>query len=294
MKVSAKQKRKEKKPHLKTSMPWSIRILLFLTGLLLVTSFLAPVLFPIDLGDTDLVNRLALPSIFGISDSGHLLGCDYLGRDLAIRLLYATRTTIILALIGLSVAGILGIALGVMAGVFGGIVDDVIMFMVNVRHSIPAIIIGIIVATLFGSKETTLILLTTLIYWTGFARQTRAMILQIMTESYIECSRAIGSSTLRIIMEHVLRNIASPLIVHTTLSLSGIILFESSLSYLGLGIQPPNTSLGVMVSAGKNQMVMQPWQALIPVALIVLIVMTASLTGDWLRDRLDPKLRGKS
>lgn len=289
-----KTKKAQRKPRLKTKMPWSIRILLTLTGLLMVASFLAPVLFPIDLGATDLLNRLALPSIFGISDSGHLLGCDYLGRDLGIRLLYATRTTIILAAIGLSLAAVVGIAMGVLAGVFGGICDDVIMFMVSVRHSIPAIIIGIIVATIFGSKEYTLVLLTTLIYWTGFARQTRAMILQIMTESYIECSRAIGASTFRIIMEHVLRNIASPLIVHTTLTLSSIILFESSLSYLGLGIEPPNTSLGVMVNAGKTQMVLQPWQALIPVALIVLIVMTASLTGDWLRDRLDPKLRGKS
>lgn len=278
----------------RSGMPLSIVILLVLTGTLIISSLLIPYIHPIDLGDTDLRSRLAMPSIFGISDSGHLLGCDYLGRDLAIRLLYATRTTIILAFTGLLCAATLGIVLGVIAGVFGGIWDDIIMFMINVRHSVPSVLIGIIVATIFGSTEFTMILLTTCIQWTKFARQARAQILQIKKESYIECSRAIGASSFRIIFEHVLRNIASPLIVTTTLTLSSIILFESTLSFLGLGIQPPNTSLGVMVSAGRDQMLMQWWQAILPTALIVLIVMTASLTGDWLRDRLDPKLRGKS
>ena len=279
---------------MRTKMPLSIIVLLTLTAALAIVSFLAPYLYPIDLGETSLTERLAMPSIFGISDSGHLLGCDYLGRDLAIRLLYATRTTMILAFTGLSLAALLGITLGVLSGMFGGVLDDIVMFMVNVRHALPAVLIGIIAATIFGSTEFTMIILTMLIQWSPFARQARASIMQIKKESYIECSRAIGSSTARIIFEHVLRNIASPLIVTATQTLSSTILFESTLSFLALGIQPPNTSLGVMVSAGKDIMLLQWWQAIIPTALIVLIVMTAALTGDWLRDRLDPKLRGKS
>jgi len=275
-------------------MPLSIKILLLLTGILIAASFIVPIIHPIDLGDTDLPNRLAKPSIFGLSDSGHLLGCDYLGRDLLIRLLYATRTTVVLAFLGLVSSAALGTALGVIAGVFGGIWDDIIMFMVNVRHAVPSVLIGIIAATIFGSTEFTMVLLTTLIQWTKFARQARSQILQIRTESYIECSRAIGASSFRIIREHVLRNIASPLIVTTTMTISSIILFESTLSYLALGIQPPNTSLGVMVAAGRDVMLLQWWQAIIPTALIVLIVMTASLTGDWLRDKLDPKLKKHS
>ena len=271
--------------------PVSILFLLTVTGILIIVSLMAPVLFPIDLGATDLPHRLAPPSIFGMSDSGYLLGTDYLGRDFAIRLLYATRTSVVLAFFGLVAAGVLGIALGVIAGVFGGVWDDIIMFLINVRHSVPAVLIGIIVATIFNSSGLTLILLTALIQWTKFARQARASILQIKSESYIECSRSIGSSTFRIIREHVLRNIASPLIVVTTLTISSIILFESTLSFLSLGIQPPDTSLGVMVSAGRDQMILQPLQVLLPTAIIVLIVMTASLTGDWLRDKLDPKLR---
>ncbi|MBQ2868359.1 MAG: ABC transporter permease [Firmicutes bacterium] len=278
----------------KLDMPLSIKILLLLTGILVAASFIVPIVHPIDLGDTDLPNRLAKPSIFGLSDSGHLLGCDYLGRDLLIRLLYATRTTFVLAFLGLLSSAVLGTALGVIAGVFGGIWDDIIMFLVNVRHAVPAVLIGIIAATIFGSTEFTMVLLTTLIQWTKFARQARSQILQIRTESYIECSRAIGASPMRIIFEHVLRNIASPLIVTTTMTISSIILFESTLSYLALGIQPPNTSLGVMVAAGRDVMLLQWWQAIIPTALIVLIVMTASLTGDWLRDKLDPKLKKHS
>ena len=278
----------------KLDMPLSIMILLTITGIWVAASFIVPIVHPVDLGATDLMNRLAKPSIFGLSDSGHLLGCDYLGRDLLIRLLYATRTTFVLAFIGLISAAALGTALGVIAGVFGGIWDDIIMFLVNVRHAVPAVLIGIIAATIFGSTEFTMVLLTTLIQWTKFARQARSQILQIRTESYIECSRAIGASPFRIIREHVLRNIASPLIVTTTMTISSIILFESTLSYLALGIQPPNTSLGVMVAAGRDVMLMQWWQAIIPTVLIVLIVMTASLTGDWLRDKLDPKLKKHS
>lgn len=277
----------------KKKIPILVLILLFLFAILTIWSMLAPVLYPLDLGDTDLNNRLQMPSIFGISDSGYLLGTDYLGRDLAIRLLYATRVSITLAFTGLFFALLLGVTLGVIAGVFGGIADDMITFMINTRHSIPSVLIGIIVATVFGSTKAMIIILTALIQWTKFARQTRAKIIQVREESFIESSRAIGSSRLRILWEHMLPNIASPLIVVATMNLSSIILFESTLSYLGIGIQPPNVSLGVMVSAGRNQLISQWWQAIIPVTVIVLIVMTASLTGDWLRDKLDPKLRSR-
>lgn len=271
-------------------MPISLIILLTLTIALIAASFIVPIVHPIDLGATNLRDYLAMPSIFG-EDTGHLLGADALGRDIFIRLFYATRTTVVLAFVGLSLAAVLGITVGILAGVCGGVVDDIVMFMVNIRHSLPAVLIGIIAATIFGSNEFTMILLTTLIQWSGFARQSRASVMQIRNESYIECSRSIGSSTTRIIFEHYLRNIASPLIVTATQTLASTILFESTLSFLALGIQPPNTSLGVMVSDAKGLILLQWWQVLIPTVLIVLIVMTAALLGDWLRDKLDPKLR---
>lgn len=278
----------------KRAIPIGLIILWILTGIWVIVSFLIPYIHPVDLGDTDLLHRYAMPSIFGMSDSGFLLGADYMGRDVLIRLFYATRTTFLIAITGLICAAVLGVLLGVVAGIFGGIVDDVIMLIANLRMSIPSLIIGIIVASIFGSSTASLLLLITLIQWTSFTKQTRALVLQIKNEMYIECSRAIGATTIRIIREHVLRNIAAPLIVVTTSTLSSIILFESSLSFLGLGIKAPNTSLGVMVNVGREQMILQWWQAIIPMIVIIMVVLTVSLTGDWLTDRLDPKLNRRS
>ena len=281
--------KKRKKPVLR--MPISLKIMLTITTTFIVFSLFAPILFPIDLGDIDLKNRFVLPSIFGVSDSGHLLGTDYLGRDLAIRLLYATRSSFLLCVVGLVGSSVVGITLGILAGMCGGFVDDLITFAISVRQSVPSILIGIVVATIFGSTPLSIILVTILIQWTKPCKQTRTAIRQMKNEAFIECSRAIGSSPFRIVREHMLRNIASPLIVTITLSTGSIILYESTLSYLGIGIQPPDTSLGVMVSAGRQQLIGQWWQAIIPIAVIVLIVLVVSLYGDYLLKRIDPKLR---
>lgn len=278
----------------KRAVPVYLIILWIITGIWIMISFLIPYIHPIDLGDTDLINRYAMPSIFGISDSGFLLGADYLGRDILIRLLYATRTTFVIAFSGLISSSILGITMGMLAGVCGGFVDEFIMFLVSLRSCIPGIVIGIAISTVFGSTTFGMWVLITIVYSFGYVRQTRAQVLQVKNECYIECSRAIGASTFHIIKEHVLRNIAPPLIVIVTGRLSGIILYESSLSFLGLGIQAPNTSLGVMVNAGREQMILQWWQAIIPTTVIVFVVLTVTLTGDWLSDKLDPKLKMKS
>ena len=274
-------------------LPVGIWILVIISLALIIYSFLAPVLYPIDLDATNLRERLAKPSIFGISDSGHLLGTDNVGRDTAIRLLYAIKSSITLASVGLLTSMAFGIILGILAGICGGWVDDVVMFMFNVRQALPSIIIGMTVSTIFGFGTGIVILMTTLIYWTGFARHTRAGIMQLKKENFIECSRAIGASTPRIIVEHIIKNIASPLIITFTNNIGAVILFESSLSFLGFGIQPPHASLGTMVNNGRALMVTQWWQSLIPTMVIVLFCVTASLFGDWLRDKLDPKRKQK-
>ena len=270
-------------------------ILLLMIVLLVITAYamLAPVIHPINLGATNIMERIQPPSIFGISDSGYLLGSDYLGRDVSIRLVYGTRVSIIVAFLGTALALVIGVALGLVSGYLGGWVDDLVIFLINVRQSIPALIIGIVVATIFGAGTQTMIGIIVFIGWSRFARYTRAQVLQIKEEQFIECSRAIGASTTRIILEHVLVNIASPLIVISTLNLSSVVLLESTLSFLGLGIQPPQTTLGVMVSTGRDHMLSNPLLALAPSAIIVVIVLSVSFIGDWLRDRLDPKLANK-
>jgi peptide/nickel transport system permease protein len=275
----------------KLEMSAYILALFIILAFIIIFSMISPAVFKVDLGAINLPERMLKPSIFGLSDSGHLLGTDYMGRDVFVRIWYSTRTSLIITFLGLLGALVLGVFLGVIAGLNGGRIDDVVMFLVNVRISIPPIIIGIVVVTIFGSGNGILILLITFVYCTNFARIVRAEIMHVRSENYIECSRAIGASSIRILFEHIIKNIASPLIVIATLNINSIILFESSMSFLGVGVIPPETSLGLMVSSGRNQMIGNPWLVVFPVIMIIIIVMSVSLIGDWLRDKLDPKLQ---
>lgn len=277
----------------KAKIPPFILILMILLMIIVVVSMFSHSIFQVDMSVISLRDRMIKPSILGY-DTDHLLGTDYMGRDVGIRILYATKTSLTIAFLGLIGSIILGTSLGIIGGLCGGRIDDFIVFLINVRISIPAIVIGIVAATIFGTGTSLLIFLIAIIYWTNFARIVRAEVMHIKNENYIECSKSIGSSSIRIIFEHVLVNIASPLIVTASMNISNIILFESSLSFLGLGVVPPQTSLGLMVSTGRDQMIGNTWLAIFPIIMIVFIVMAISLIGDWLRDKLDPKLRNRN
>jgi peptide/nickel transport system permease protein len=275
------------------SIPPSILIMMLFLGALVFLAILTPLLFPVDLGATDLRHRLAVPAFIDHA-SPYLIGTDELGRDLFIRLLYGMRTSLIVAFTGMLIALALGLAMGVAGGILGGKTDAFLMMLVDARLSVPTTIIGIICVCVLGPSQEALIFVIGMTGWSGFARLIRGQILQLKNTSFIACSRSIGASPMRIIIEHVLPNIASPIIVEATLSMSGFILLESSLSFMGLGIQPPNTSLGVLVSIGRDFMINQWWLAIAPGALITVIILQVSLIGDWLRDKLDPKLKNKS
>ena len=223
-----------------------------------------------------------------------LLGTDYLGRDVAVRLVYATRTTIEISFTGMLFATAVGTALGIVAGLCGGKVDQVISFLTDVRLSVPTTFIGIIFACILGATPLTTVVVMAITGWSSFCRLVRSQIIQLRGAKFIEASRSMGASGVRIVFEHILVNIASPLIVQITMELSGFILLESTLSFLGLGIQPPGTSLGVMVSNGRDYMLTHWWLAIAPSAVIVLLILQISLIGDWLRDKLDPKLKNAS
>ncbi len=274
-------------------MPPTIFFMMILLVFIIVYSMLVPLLHPLDLRAVNLADRMLPPSAFGFSDSGYILGTDHLGRDVATRMMYATRNSLWIALTGTIASTLVGITLGGLSGLLGGIIDDIVVFLINIRFSVPPLIIGTVIVAIFGPGDKIILVLICLIYWTNSARQTRAQIIQIKTESYIECSRAIGSSNVRIFFEHILINIASPLIVVGTLSLGSIILFESTMSFLGIGTQPPQTSLGVMISEGRDQLIQNWWLAIIPSVVIVLISLCVSLIGDWLRNSLDPKTKSR-
>jgi len=258
-----------------------------------IFSLLAPVLFPIDLGTTNLAERLALPAFID-KTSGYLLGTDHLGRDFAIRIVYATRNSLMIAFSGLIIAAFLGTCMGMLAGMNNGWIDSFIMFLVDVRLSVPSTIIAIVCSSIFGSSKFTMIMIIGCTGFASFARLVRGQILQLKEANFIECSQALGASKVRILFEHVFINISSPLIINATIRLSSFILLESSLSFLGLGIQPPDVSLGVMVSAGRDYMISSWWLTIVPSLVIILVVLDASLIGDWLRDKLDPKLQNNS
>lgn len=274
--------------------PTFILFLMIVLLAIIAFSSMASIMFPIDLGETSLVDRLLKPSFMEGGNPGHFLGTDHLGRDFAIRLVYGTRNTLLIAGAGLFIAAFIGTALGVIAGMNKGMIDSFIMFLVDVRLSVPSTIIGIVCASIFGSSKMTIVLIIGFTGFASFARLVRGQILQLKEANFIECSQALGASKIRILFEHVLINIASPLIINATMRLSSFILLESSLSFLGLGIQPPDVSLGVMVSAGRDYLINAWWLTILPSAVIIIIVLSVSLIGDWLRDRLDPKLQNNS
>ena len=279
--------KKKKEIKIRSGIPPSILFLIITFVLIVGISLLAPVLFPVDLGATNLRARLMAPSFVDPS-SPYLFGTDSVGRDLSVRILYATRMTIKIAFTGMVFALVIGTVLGILAGMCGGKVDLFVTFLSDARQSIPNTFIGIFCACFFGGGEGMIILVIALTGWR------RSQILQLKEAKYIECSRAMGASGLRIALEHILPNMASLLIVRATMSLSSYILLESSLSYLGLGIQPPQTSLGVLISEGRDYLTNQWWLAIIPSIIMIFLIMQVSLLGDWVRDKLDPKLKNRS
>ena len=273
------------------NIPLSILILFVLFGMLFVYSMLASVIYPVDLGKTDILSRLLPPSFIEGGKKEFFLGTDSLGRDFFIRLIYGTRNSLLISMSAMAIAMVIGTILGVLSGLYGGWVDWLISFLVDARLSIPFLIITIVLSSIFGSDKITMTLIMGFTGWATFARLIRGQIIQLKEQNFIECSRSLGASYVRILFEHILVNISSILIVESTLRLSSFIILESSLSFLGLGIQPPDTSLGVLVSSGRDYLISDWWLSIIPSIIIIFIVLDISLVGDWLRDRLDPKLQ---
>ncbi|MGV2071962.1 ABC transporter permease [Allorhizobium ampelinum] len=218
-------------------------------------------------------------------------GTDYLGRDILSNLLVATQMTLMIALVGSIICALVGTSLGLAAAHFGGFVDNLIMGFADAMASIPFIVIALGVLALFGSSPLLFVFLVGFASWERYARLTRGLVISAREEGYAEAARIVGVPSMRIYLRHMLPNIAGPLIVQFTVNFPEIILLESGLSFLGLGIQPPETSLGLMVADGRNYLAIAWWLAAFPGTVIVLTTLSISLLGDYLRDRLDARLR---
>lgn len=240
----------------------------------------------------DLVNRLKPPAWIGGLDR-YFLGTDQLGRDILSRLLYATRFSVFIAILGTLIGAVLGTFIGFVAAHFRGWVEESIMMLVDAQASLPFMLIALAVLAFFGNSFTLFIVIMGINGWEKYARLTRGMVLAANTHGYAVAVRSLGARPASIYLHHILPNISSVLIVQFTLNFPQTILLETSLSFLGLGIQPPLTSLGQMLGAGRSYLLTAWWIAVLPGSIIFLTTLSISMIGDWLRDRLDPTLRGR-
>ena len=257
---------------------------------MVVTALGADFMLPYSVTAFDLKARLMPPVLFG-GGIAHPLGTDELGRDVFSRLLLSIRMSLLIAFFGTLIATTLGTALGFLAAHFRGRLESVILMAIDFQASMPFMIIALSVLAFFGNTLLLFIALMGFHSWERYARIARGLTLAANEQGYAAAVRQLGAGPGRIYGLHILPNIASTLIVSMTLTFPEIILLESGLSFLGLGVQPPLTSLGNMVGYGREYITRAPWIMLAPAGVIVLTTLSISLLGDWLRDRLDPTLR---
>ena len=222
---------------------------------------------------------------------GHVLGSDALGRDLLARLLMGLRVSLAIGLMATSVSLVVGVAWGATAGYLGGVVDEVMMRIVDVLYSLPFIFFVILLMAAFGSHIVLMFIAIGAVEWLTMARIVRGQTQSLKYRPFIEAARAAGLSTSAVIRRHIVPNLLGPVVVYVTLTIPGVILAESFLSFLGLGVQPPMASLGALIATGASDMELAPWLLLFPALAMIAALMAFNFLGDGLRDALDPKDR---
>jgi peptide/nickel transport system permease protein len=237
------------------------------------------------------VNDVDVPQALRPPSGAHWLGTDELGRDVLSRVLVAVQASMKVAVVSVAFAAVVGVTLGVLAGYRGGWLDTVVMRMVDVLFAFPVLLLALAIVAILGPGLGTTILAIGVVYTPIFARVARASTLSVRVEPYVAVSRTMGTGSGYILARHILPNITGPLIVQTSLSLAFAILSEAALSFLGLGLQPPQPSLGRMIFDSQGFVTLAWWMAVFPGAAIFVIVLAFNLFGDGLRDVLDPKQR---
>lgn len=260
----------------------AIVILLFI-----LAAILAPVLTPYTFDGMDLHNRLAPPS------RAHLLGTDEAGRDVLTRMLYGSRVSLLVGIVPTVISMLAGAVLGIIAGYNGGRTDAVIMRIADVMLAFPSMFLAMVIMYTLGDGMINIFLALALVNWASVARIVRAETLKLKETEFVEAARSIGVGKLVIMLRHIFPNCAPSLIVLFTLNIPSAILSESSLSFLSIGIKPPQASWGLMVNAGRQFLYSQPWLSLSPSVAIMVVVLAFNFLGDGLRDVLDPHLKNQ-
>ncbi|MBP1847685.1 peptide/nickel transport system permease protein [Rhizobium petrolearium] len=267
----------------------------FMVGFLILlfvglTALFAPLIAPYDPYKQDLLARLAPPVFLG-GDWKHLLGTDALGRDYLSRLIYGARVSLLIGFTAALISAVIGTTLGVLGGYFGGKVDAVVMFIVSVRLALPATLVALAVVALFGGSLTVVVSVLGLLLWDRFAVVLRSATMQVRQMDYIAAAEVLGASLPRILFKDVLPNVMNQLIVIVTLEMAHAIILEAALSFLGLGVQPPTPSWGLMISEGKEMLLFESWLITIPGIALFILVFSINMLGDGIRDVTAPEGR---
>ena len=261
--------------------------------LLIMAAVAAPWIAPEDPIRQSLRGRLAAPSFSGADGKAHLLGTDHLGRDVFSRVVYGARVSLLVGFAAVIVGGLVGATLGLLAGFRGGWTDSLIMTLADAQLAFPFILLAIGIIAVLGPSFSTLIVVIGLSGWVTYARVLRSQVLVLRSREFVDAIHALGGSVARVIARHVLPNVLSSLVVIATLELARAIVLEATLSFLGLGVQPPTPSWGGMVHEGREYLDSAWWISTAPGIVLMLTSIVVSRTGDWLRDLLDPTLRGE-
>ena len=248
-------------------------------------ALLAPLIAPYDPLAQDLASRLEPPS------GAHWLGTDQLGRDIASRLLYGSRISLVIGVVVVGLAGIFGTFVGLIAGYAGGLVDEALMRLTEVFLAFPPLILAMAIAGALGPSLTNAIIAIAAVTWAVYARLARGQVLSLRRREFVEAARSIGASRPRILLRHLLPNAVAPLLIQASFDMGSAIISAAGLSFIGFGAQPPTPEWGVMISEGRNFISTQPWLSLFPGLSILFAVGAFNLLGDGLRDVLDPRLR---
>jgi peptide/nickel transport system permease protein len=271
-------------------LPW-LAIVLLLP--MLVFGVCGPLLYPHDPAVPEFSKALLPPGWMDGGDWSYALGTDSLGRDLLSRIIAGARVSLLVAVIGVIGAAIIGIPLGLLAGYAGGWVDNVIMRIADVKMSIPAVLLIILIGSALGGGLTTILVSIVIVFWANYARVIRGEALVLRNRPFVALARVANCSHGRILARHMLPNVASTAIVLVTLQFGPAIMIEAGISFLGLGIQPPLSAWGLLINDGRAVLETAWWLALFPGLAVMITVLGANLLGDWIAQVLDPKRRGR-
>ncbi|WP_246225875.1 ABC transporter permease [Chelativorans xinjiangense] len=269
---------------------WPILPIILLLPIILFGVF-GPLISPYDPSAVNPTVALRPPSWLTGDGLSHLFGTDYLGRDVFSRVIAGARASLLVSFFGVGIAGIVGITIGLVSGYFGGWLDTVLMRLVDIQMSMPAILLALLISAALGSGLATVIAVISIVFWTNYARVVRAETLSVKSRDYVAMARVLGCPDARLIRKHILPNVIDSALVVASLQLGAAVMLEASLSFLGLGVQPPAVAWGKMIAESKLYLAMAWWLPFFPGVALVVTVLGTNMFGDWLRDKLDPRLR---